>query len=92
MIENIRHKGLRLLFEHDNPTKLPPHLVDRIREVLSLLEAAETLEQMDIPGYRLHKLSGDLKDFYSICVSANYRVIFRFQEGSAYDVDFKDYH
>lgn len=92
MIENIRHKGLRLLFEDDNAAKLTPHLVDRIREVLSLLDAAETLEQMDISGYRLHRLSGDLKDFYSVRISANYRVIFRFQDGSAYDVDFTDYH
>lgn len=92
MIKHIRHKGLRLLFEDDNAAKLTPHLVDRIREILSLLDAAESLEQMDIPGYRLHRLSGGLKDFYSVRINANFRIIFRFENGSAYDVDFTDYH
>ena len=81
MIENIRHKGLRLFFEDNSPAKLTPHLVGRIREVLSLLDTAETLAQLNIPGYRLHKL-----------ISANYRIIFRFENGNALDVDFIDYH
>lgn len=92
MIESIQHKGLRLLFEDDNPSKLTPHLVERIREILSLLEAAETVEQMDMPGYRFHKLSGALKEFYSVKINANYRIIFRFVDGNAYDVDYVDYH
>jgi len=92
MIESIQHKGLQLLFEDDNASKLTAHLVERIREILSLLETAETVEQMDIPGYRFHKLSGELKEFYSVKVNANYRVIFRFVDGNAYDVDFLDYH
>ncbi|WP_439583434.1 type II toxin-antitoxin system RelE/ParE family toxin [Dyadobacter bucti] len=92
MIESIQHKGLRLLFEDDNASKLTPYLVERVREILSLLDAAERIEQLNIPGYRLHKLSGDLKDFYSVRVSANYRIIFRFIDGNAFDVDFTDYH
>lgn len=92
MIESIQHKGLRLLFEEDNPSKLTPHLADKIREILTLLDTAETVEQMNMPGYRLHKLSGDLREFYSVKVSANYRIIFRFTDGNAYDVDYIDYH
>lgn len=92
MIESVQHKGLRLLFEDDNSSKLTAHLVERIREILSLLETAETVEQMNMPGYRFHKLSGDLKEFYSVKVNANYRIIFRFEDGNAYDVDFIDYH
>ncbi|MCF0057915.1 type II toxin-antitoxin system RelE/ParE family toxin [Dyadobacter sp. CY356] len=92
MIESIQHKGLRFLFENDDSSKLNAHLVERLREILSLLDTAETVEQLNIPGYRLHKLSGDLKEFYSIKVNANYRIIFRFNNGDAYDVDFLDYH
>ncbi|MBE9460951.1 type II toxin-antitoxin system RelE/ParE family toxin [Dyadobacter subterraneus] len=92
MIENIQHKGLRFLFENDDSSKLNAHLVERLREILSLLDTAETVEQLNIPGYRLHKLSGELKEFYSIKVNANYRIIFRFNDGDAYDVDFLDYH
>lgn len=92
MIESIQHKGLRLLFEDDNISKLTPHLIERIREILSLLDTAENVEQMNIPGYRLHKLSGNLKDFFSVKVSANYRIIFRFVDGNAYDLDYIDYH
>ena len=92
MIESIQHKGLRLLFEDDNPSKLPPHLVERIREILSLLDVADTIEQLNLSGYRLHKLTGDLREFYSVRVSGNYRIIFRFDDGSVFDVDYLDYH
>lgn len=92
MIESISHKGLRFLFEDGNSSKLVPHLVERIREILSLLDSVENLEQMNVPGYRLHKLSGELKDYYSVKVSGNYRIIFRFIDGNAYDVDYIDYH
>jgi proteic killer suppression protein len=92
MIESIQHKGLKLFFEGENVSKLSPHLIDRIREILSLLDTAETIEQMNVPGYRLHRLSGNMKDYYSVRVSGNYRIIFRFIEGSAFDVDFVDYH
>ena len=92
MIESIQHKGLRLLFEEDNSSKLPPHLVERIREILSLLDVADTIEQLNVSGYRLHKLTGEFKDFYSIRVSGNYRIIFRFVDGNVFDVNYLDYH
>lgn len=92
MIESIAHKGLTLLFEADNPAKLPHHLIERIREILSLLDAVDVVEQMNLPGYRLHKLSGEYKEYYSVRVNANYRIIFRFTEGNAFDVNYIDYH
>ncbi len=92
MIETITHKGLSLLFMYDNPSKLSAHLVERLREILSMLDAAERIEQLDIPGYRLHKLSGEYKGYHSIRVNANYRIIFRFVDGSVFDVDYIDYH
>lgn len=92
MIETISHKGLSLLFVYDNPSKLSPHLVERIREIMSMLDAAEHIEQLDIPGYRLHKLLGQYKGYHSIRVNANYRIIFRFVDGNVFDVDYIDYH
>jgi proteic killer suppression protein len=64
MIVSVAHKGLRLFIENDDPSKLPAHLIEKIREILSLLDSAATPEQMNIPGYRLHKLSGDLKAYW----------------------------
>ncbi len=92
MIESIRHKGLRLLFEKDDGSKLPPDMVARISLILSTLNAAQEIEGMDVPTFRLHLLKGDLKGFYAVTVRANWRIIFRFENGSAFDVDFIDYH
>lgn len=68
-----------------------PHVV-RLRLILSLLHAANEIKDMNFPGSNLHKLSGDRKNFWSINVSGNWRVIFRFVDGDAYDVDYLDYH
>lgn len=59
---------------------------------MGLLDAAARPEDMDYPGSGLHKLSGDLKEFWSVKVNANYRIIFRFEDGHAFDVDYRDYH
>ena len=69
-----------------------PDLVDKIVLMLGRLDAAVTIEDMDVPGFGLHRLSGDLKGFWSITVSRNWRIVFRFEEGDAFDVDFLDYH
>lgn len=64
----------------------------RLTEILSVLEAASTIEEANIPGYRLHQLSGDRKGFWSVRVTGNWRVIFQFEEGKALDIDLIDYH
>ncbi len=92
MIAGFRHKGLKRFFEDDDPGRLPPDMIERIRRVLSFLDAAERAEDMDQPTFRLHPLKGDLKGFWAVTVRANWRIIFRFWEGQAYDVDFLDYH
>jgi len=73
---------------------LPPDILVRIRIILSALHAAEDVAGMDIPTFRLHalKVKGDLKGFFSVTVRANWRIIFRFEDGNAFDVDFVDYH
>jgi proteic killer suppression protein len=92
MIRSFRHRGLKRLFEHDDRRKLRPDLVDKIIRILARLNAAGSIDDMNVPGLGLHRLSGDLKGFWSITVSRNWRIIFRFEESDAFDVDFIDYH
>ena len=92
MIKSFRHKGLRQLFENDEGSKLPPDMLVRIRMILSALHAADDVAGMDIPTFPLHALKGDLKGFFSVTVRANWRIVFRFEDGNVFDVDFVDYH
>ncbi len=92
MIGNIRHKGLQRLFQQDDGSKLPPHMVERIRLILSTLQAAKEVEAMNLPTFHLHSLKGELQGFFAVTVRANWRIIFRFDGGEALDVDFIDYH
>lgn len=69
-----------------------PALVERVEEVLGLLDVAEAPKDMNLPGYRLHPLKGDRKGFWSVTVSGNWRIVFRFHDGHACDVDLVDYH
>jgi toxin HigB-1 len=92
MITSFRHKGLRRLYESDDSRLLPSQMVDRIREILTALDAADNLDGLNRPSFRLHPLKGQLRGFWAVTVRANWRVIFRFADGSVYDVDFVDYH
>jgi proteic killer suppression protein len=92
MIRNIRHKGLATLYQDDETRGVHQAHVKRLRQILALLDSATTLADMDAPGLRLHPLRGDLQDFYSLTVSGDWRVIFRFENGDALDVDYLDYH
>ena len=67
-------------------------MAERIRTVLSFLNVAAAIEDMDQPTFRLHPLKGGLKGFWAVTVHANWRIIFRFDEGNARDVDLIDYH
>jgi toxin HigB-1 len=92
MIESFKHKGLRQLFEDDNPRGVNPEHIRKIGQILAALYAAQTIEALNLPTFRLHPLTGNLKGFWSITVRANWRVIFRFENGKAFDVDLVDYH
>jgi proteic killer suppression protein len=92
MIRTIRHKGLKRLFEQDNPSGVNPEHADKLRDILGTLHASPTVEHMDLPGFRLHELKGQLKGFWAVTVRANWRVIFRFVDHDAFDVDYVDYH
>ena len=75
-----------------DPSRVPIDQVERITLALADLDAASKPSDLGLPGYRLHPLKGDLKEFWSISISANWRIIFRFEEGDAHDVDLVDYH
>ena len=88
----IRHKALRDLHERDVSRRLPAPLVPRLRRILFRLQEATRPSDADAPGFRLHPLKGDRAGEWSVSVSGNWRVVFRFEEGEAVDVDLVDYH
>jgi len=92
MIGSFRHRGLRQLFEDDNPRGVNAEHARKIRQILALLDAALSVGDLDLATFRLHPLKGDLKGFWSLTVRANWRIIFRFEDGKAFDVDLVDYH
>lgn len=92
MIVTFRHKGLKRLYEDDDRRLLPPEMMERIREILTALDAARSLEGLNRPSFRLHPLKGRLKGFWAVVVRANWRIIFRFADGKVFDVDLVDYH
>ena len=92
MIASIQHKGLKLLWTKNDESKLRPDQVKKIRNVLSLLDAAEKVEDMNYPGANLHPLKGELKGFWAVTITGNYRIIFQFINSNAYLLDYIDYH
>jgi len=92
MIVSFNHKGLKQFYETGNSSKLTPDHIRKISSILALLDVATEPADMKVPGYNLHKLSGNLKDFWSVKVDKNYRIIFRFIGEDAADVDYIDYH
>lgn len=92
MIQKFKHKGLKRLFESVFSSGVDPQYVSRIRKILALLESAETVEDMDLPGLSLHPLKGNRKGTWAVKVSGNWRITFKIQNGDAFDVNFEDYH
>ena len=92
MIQRVRHKGLKRLFENGETKGIRSDHVEKVENILAVLNRARKPEDVNLPGFRLHPLKGDLKGFWSVTVLANWRVIFRFEEGHACDVNLIDYH
>ena len=92
MIIGFRHRGLQRLFEKGDRRRIQPEYIDKVEGVLARLDGATTPQDLDLPGYRLHRLSGDLTGLWSITISGNWRIIFRFDDGKVTDVNFVDYH
>lgn len=92
MIRSFRHKGLRLLFEDDNRSKVRVDQAAKIGRILARLAEASEPDHMALPGFRLHPLKGELAGFWAVSVSGNWRVVWRFEGLDAADVDLIDYH
>jgi proteic killer suppression protein len=92
VIRSIRHKGLKRLYEVDDHRGVVSQHADRLRDILVRLDASATVADMDLPGFRLHPPKGEMKGFWAVTVRANWRVIFRFADGDAFDVDYVDCH
>jgi proteic killer suppression protein len=92
MIRSFRHKGLKRLHEDDDARGLNAGHVEKLRRILARLDIARVPQDLDLPGYRLHPLKGGLKGFWAVAVQANWRVVFRLEEGQVFAVDYTDYH
>lgn len=92
MITSFRHKGLRKYFESGSQAGIQPAHANRLKMQLTALDTAQTIEDMDIPGFRLHPLKGSEHGRWSIWVNGNWRVTFEFENGNALILDYEDYH
>lgn len=92
MIKAFRHKGLRRFYEVGNADGIQASHKKRLTIQLIALDTATIIEDMDIPGFKLHPLKGNRKGLWSISVSGNWRITFEFKDGNAYIVNYEDYH
>ena len=92
MISSFRNKTLEKAFRTGSNKGLPPEFAAKIRRVLLALDQAQRSDDLRIPGFGLHSLTGDLKGFWSIVVSRNWRITFRFEGTDVGEVDLTDYH
>ena len=92
MIVSFRSRRLEALYNGNERRVAPQHL-RKLKRIIGLLDISRAPMDMDVPGFRLHALTGELRGHYAVWVSANWRVTFRFnQDGDAIDVDYADYH
>ena len=92
MIRSIHHRGPKRLHEDDDSRGVIREHAEKLRDILARLDAAGTIADMDVPGFRLHPLKGEYKGFWAVTVRANWRVIFRFADRDVLEVDYVDYH
>jgi proteic killer suppression protein len=92
VIRSFKHRGLKRLHEHGDRRGIRGDLIETVEDILARLDEAVTPQAMNLPGYRLHPLKGDLMGFWSVTVRANWRIIFRFEGTDAWDVELTDYH
>ncbi len=92
MIKSFKHKGLAEFFASGKTRGIQAAHASKLRMQLAALDTAAVIEDMDIPGYRLHPLKGSRKGIWSISVNGNWRIAFEFQDGNAYIVNYEDYH
>ncbi len=92
MIKSFRHKGLEKFYYADDRSKIDPQHASKLTRILDRLDASLCPGDMNLPGYKLHRLSGKEKGTWSVWVSGNWRVTFQFDGKDAIAVDYRDYH
>ncbi len=92
MIKSFLHKGLKAFFETGNKAGIQPHHEAKLRRQLARLDLAKVPEDMNLPGWKLHTLAGNLAGHYAVTVNGNWRLTFRFEGEDAVLVDYQDYH
>lgn len=92
MIVSFRHKGLRKFYETGSTAGIQAAHIRRLQMQLAALDTAETIDDMNVPGFRLHPLKGSDKGRWSIWVNGNWRLTFEFENGNAHILDYEDYH
>ena len=92
MIKSFRHAGLQSFFETGSKAGIRPEHAPRLNCIFGILDAATLIEQVNIPGFKLHKLTGSLAGCWAVTVNGNWRVTFRFENGEATLLDYVDYH
>lgn len=92
MIASFKHRGLKRLYLQRDAIGVQPAHINRIENILFALQQARSIDDLKLPGFRLHALGGDLKGYWSTVVAANWRIIFRFEDGEAHDIELIDYH
>ncbi len=92
MILSFRHRGLRALYNGRGAQRVAPEHVRKLTRILAVLDRSNTPQDVNLPGFRLHQLTGQLAGHYAVSVSGNWRVTFRFEGGHVLDVDYVDYH
>lgn len=92
MIKSFRHKGLKKLYDTGSQKGINSDHFKRLQLILARLDASLSPQDMNLPGLNLHPLKGQYEAFWSVSISGNWRVIFRFEDDNAFDVDYLDYH
>ncbi len=92
MIKTFGHRGIEKLFFDGVAKGIQPKHLRKVTDILDQLDSAAHVGDMNFPGSSLHPLKGKLKGYWSVRVSGNWRIVFRFADGDVYDVDYIDYH
>jgi len=92
MIKSFKHKGLEKFYASGSTKGIQANHAKKLRMQLAALDTAQSIDDMDIPGYRLHQLAGDRKGIWTITVNGNWRLTFEFEEGNVYILNYEDYH
>ena len=94
-IRNVVHRGLRRFIERDDPSGLPPAVVEKVRNILTFLQDMDDAQELrDVPSWKVHQLTGDRKGTWSLSVTRNWRITFRIdsENEEILDLNYEDYH